>query len=743
MNVSIGRINAKKALTLLVISSLLVLATPQFAALPGGISGASVGGGCNCHGAVPSEDVIVNLDGLPAEFIAGETYLVNISFQGGPEESGENHGGFNLAASRGTFTVIDESVQIIENAATHTESGNDQRSWQVEWNAPSSDKVSSHFTLLVNSVNGDGYATSEDEWNRLDFTVQGQNAGSESIMDIDEPAWLIIVGALIGTILAIVYTLYRKQNFGREELMHWLSTTNHKDIGLLYLWTTILFSMIGLALSVLVRLQLVVPDNDFMTGDLFNQAVTMHGAVMVLFAISPMSFAFANYMVPLQIGARDMAFPRLNALSYWTLLLGGLVAASGFFFDGAADVGWTFYSPLTSIEYSPGSGVSLAGAGLVLLIISVTASTVNFLVTITNHRVPSMKMWDMPMFTWNILFTVILMLVVFPALLAAVLMLVGDRVFGTLFFDPSIDGTTWWLHIFWFFGHPEVYIVLLPGLGMAMEIVPTFVRKHLYGRNTIIYALMVASVLSVLVWAHHMFITGIDPTFRKIESIGTELISVPFALIYLSLIATFYKSKPDFTKLPLAFVMGAVGIFLVGGITGVYLSSVAMDVQLRGTYFLVAHFHYTLGAVAVMTLGGIYYWYPKMFGKLLDERMGWWHFWITFLGINLTFIPLFGLWDMPRRIYVYQVETGWADQHLISTIGSLVVFLGQVIFFWNFIRSLKHGEEAGNDPWGGHTFEWLTSSPPPTHNWDELPVMKCCGDCEDCGCSSDMVGECA
>jgi heme/copper-type cytochrome/quinol oxidase subunit 1 len=221
-----------------------------------------------------------------------------------------------------------------------------------------------------------------------------------------------------------------------------------------------------------------------------------------------------------------------------------------------------------------------------------------------------------------------------------------------------------------------------------------------------------------------MFITGIDPTFRKIESIGTELISVPFALIYLSLVATFYKSKPDFTKLPLAFVMGAIGIFLVGGITGVYLSSVAMDVQLRGTYFLVAHFHYTLGSVAIMTLGGIYYWYPKMFGRLLDDKLGWWHFWLTFLGINLTFIPLFGLWDMPRRIYVYQEAAGWADQQLLATIGSLVVFVGQVIFFWNFVRSMKHGKETGNNPWNGHTFEWLTTSPPPTHNWNELPVME-------------------
>ncbi|MDP6900306.1 MAG: cbb3-type cytochrome c oxidase subunit I, partial [Candidatus Thalassarchaeaceae archaeon] len=436
-----------------------------------------------------------------------------------------------------------------------------------------------------------------------------------------------------------------------------------------------------------------------MTAGLFNEAVTMHGAVMVLFAVSPMAFAFANYMVPLQIGARDMAFPRLNAFSFWAYVLGGLTAASGFFFGGAANVGWTFYSPLTSIEYTPGAGVSLAGAGLVLLILSVSASTINFLVTILRHRIPSMGLMQMPMYTWTMLFTVILMLVIFPALLGAVLMLVGDRIFGTMFFDPSIDGTTWWLHIFWFFGHPEVYVVLLPGLGMAMEIVPTFVRRHLYGRRIILWALAVATVLSVLVWAHHMFITGIDPTFRKIESIGTELISVPFGLIYLSLLGTFYKSKPDFTKLPLAFVMGAIGIFLIGGITGVYLSSLAMDVQLRGTYYLVAHFHFTLGSVAVMTLGGIYYWYPKMFGRMLNQTLGWWHFWLTFLGINLTFIPLFGMWDMPRRVHVYEESAGWATEQMFSTIGSVVVFAAQVIFFWNFIRSMKSGDEADDNPW--------------------------------------------
>ncbi len=718
-----GIFKRSRAIGVLLAISLLMAVVPSLNALPGGISSVHVQNGCNCHSPTSDNGVVLSLGGLPESFVGGEAYTLEISFIGGPDASGENQGGFNLRVNGGILIALDSTVQIWEGSATHSEVGNDQRAWQVQWVAPESDTIRASFTLLGNSVDGDGTPDSDDRWNVLEYEVAGQNTGSDSFIDIDEPAWLIIVGALVAIVLIIVVVLWKMESFGKTELVHWLTTTNHKDIGLLYLWASIIFGVIGMALSVLIRLQMVVPDNDFMTGGLFNEAVTMHGAVMVLFTVSPMAFAFANYIVPLQIGARDMAFPRLNALSFWSFVLGGLVAASGFFFGGAADVGWTFYSPLTSIEYTPGAGVSLAGAGLVLLILSVTCSTINFLVTILRHRIPSMGMMQMPMYTWTMLFTVSLMLVIFPALLGAVLMLVGDRVFGTLFFDPSIDGTTWWLHIFWFFGHPEVYVVLLPGLGMAMEVVPTFVRRHLYGRRIIIWALVASVVLSVLVWGHHMFVTGINPTFRKIETIGTELISVPFGLVYLCLLGTFHKSKPDFTKLPLAFVMGAIGIFLIGGITGVYLSSVAMDVQLRGTYYIVAHFHYTLGSVAVMTLGGIYYWYPKMFGRMLDRTMGWWHFWMTFLGMNLTFIPLFGLWDMPRRIYVYQDSAGWATQNLLSTVGSLVVFVAQLIFFWNFIRSMKNGEHAGDDPWGASTLEWSTSSPPPKHNFDELPEL--------------------
>ena len=706
----------------------IVMFLPSLESVSTGIGNTSQG--CFCHGGGDeSGDVEVTITGLPDVYNASIRYNLTITIIGGPAMSGVNSGGFNLNSNYGAFESVDNTTQNWDLATsgvevTHTEFGNNFREWDVIWIAPADDTKDVEFLVFGNAVDGDGLNSNGDKWSSTEMTIEGLNSDGGSVIDLTNLSWWLIILTIVGLVVAVVVLMLKNSSVDKEVLMHWLTTTNHKDIGMMYLWTTILFTTIGLALSLLIRIQLIVPNNDFMTGGLFNEAVTMHGAVMVLFAISPMSFAFANYIVPIQIGAKDMAFPRLNAMSFWLVLFGGLVAASGFFLGGAADAGWTFYSPLTSMEYSPGMGISLAGAGLVLLILSVTFSTINFLVTILRMRAPGMKLMDMPMFSWNILFTVTLMLVVFPALFSAVLMLVGDRVFGTLFFDPTIDGTTWWLHIFWFFGHPEVYIVLLPGLGMAMEIIPNSVRRPLYGRKIIIWSLAVASVISVLVWAHHMFITGINPSFRKFETIGTELVSVPFGLIYLSLLATFYRSKPDWDNLPLIFVLGAIGIFLVGGITGVYLSSVAMDVNLRGSYYLVAHFHYTLGAVAVMTLGGIYYWYPKMFGRMMDQKLGKWHFWITFIGINLTWIPLFGLTDMPRRIYIYQDSAGWEVSHLIASIGGFVVFAAQLIFFYNFWRSMKHGELAGNDPWNGSTLEWSVSSPPPPNNFDEIPVLQ-------------------
>jgi cytochrome c oxidase subunit I+III len=503
----------------------------------------------------------------------------------------------------------------------------------------------------------------------------------------------------------------------------WLTTTNHKDVGILYLITSLTFFMIGGIFALLLRTQLARPDNDFLSSGVYNQLVTMHGAVMVLFFLSPFAFAFGNYLVPLQIGARDLAFPRINAISYWLYLAGGLVAASGFLLGGAADVGWTFYSPLTSKQFSPGLGVDLAGIGLLLLAISVTVSTINFLVTILQYRAPGMRLYDMPMFTWSILFTLIIMLFAFPALGGALLMLEADRHLATHFFDPNIAGTILWTHLFWFFGHPEVYIVLLPGLGAVMEIIPVFSKRPLYGRKYLIGALAVATFLSFIVWVHHMFMTGIDPRLRELMTITTETISIPFGVIFLCLIATLWRGRINLRG-PMLFALGFIGLFLLGGLTGVFLSSVALDYNLRGSYWVVAHFHYTLvGGGVIGMLAGFYYWYPKMTGRMLDERFSKTHFWMCVVGFNLTFLTQFFYSPMPRRIYTYAAETGWGPLNLLSTVGAFIFGTAQLVLIFNALWSLRHGPPAGPDPWKAPTFEWTTPSPPPQENFHRIPTF--------------------
>lgn len=723
-------INRSTRMTLAIVLLLAIggaVAMVPSEAQEGGIGGALVASGCTCHGGTASPDVTGTISGFPSEYEAGETYNLTLTVSGGPAAGGVAHGGFNLLVSNGDLEPVDNTTQAVagttQEELTHTDFGNDQRTWMVTWTAPDEDDLKVDARLLVNSADGSGDPTG-DGWSSDEATSTGSGYSNTGAV----LTWIVIALVLVALIggggFYVVKTNEITWDIAKPWLVKWTTTTNHKDIGILYFCGAMVFGLIGLLLSLLIRLQLVVPDNDLIPGGLFNQLTTMHGAVMVLFFVSPLSFGFANYVVPMQIGARDMAFPRMNALSFWSFFLGGLVAASGFLFGGAADAGWTFYAPLTLAENNPGAGITLALAGVVLLIVSVTVGTINFLVTIHRHRIASMPLMQMPMFTWMTLYTVIIMLIIFPALLAGGLQVVLDRHFDFMFFDQAHDGTTWWLHIFWFFGHPEVYVVLLPELGMLMDMIPTFTRRPLYGRRTIIYATGLATGLSVLVWAHHMFLTGINSFFLQVETLGTEMISVPFGLIFLAMLATFYKSKPDLNNAPMLFSLGALGIFLIGGVTGVYLSSVAMDIQLRGTYYLVAHFHFTLGAVAVGVLGAVYYWFPKMSGRMPDMKLSRIHFWMTFVGVNLTFIPLFNLTDMPRRIYIYGSDAGWAVQNLLASIGALIVFLAQLVFVWNLYKTMEEGEPAGDNPWRAGTLEWATTSPPPWYNFAVLPVMR-------------------
>ena len=511
---------------------------------------------------------------------------------------------------------------------------------------------------------------------------------------------------------------------------HWLSTTNHKEVGILYLVTSLFFFLVGGLFALLMRTQLASAGQTVFgenTAELYNQFVTMHGIVMIFFFLSPFAFAFGNYFVPIQLGAQDLIFPRLNALSYWMYLAGGLVSLLGFATGGAASGGWTLYIPLSLMQ---GTGVTLVGLGIILFVVGVTVSTINFLVTYFHLRAPGMKLYHMPMFSWAVFWTVVIMLFAFPALGAAALMLVADRSLGFHFFDIANGGPILWAHLFWFFGHPEVYILLLPGLGAVLEIIPTFSQRPLYGKRSVIWALAIATILSFIVYVHHMFTTGVDPHLRKFMVITTETISIPFGVIYLCMIGTMWKGSIRY-EVPMMFAIGFILLFLIGGLTGVFLSSVAIDYGMQGSYWVVAHFHYAvLGGGVWGVLAGLYYWYPKITGRMFNQKMGKVHFWLGFAGFNLLFMSMFFYGKMPRRIYTYDDVSGYAyggvstsALNLVATIGAFMFAAGILLMIVNFILSLRRGERAGPDPWGGDSLEWTMSSPPPPENFTRPVVL--------------------
>ncbi len=505
-----------------------------------------------------------------------------------------------------------------------------------------------------------------------------------------------------------------------HSIKRWLLTTNHKDVGILYLVTSLYFLIVGGVLALLFRLQLAGPGLNILSPPAFNQAVTIHGLVMVLFVVSPLAFALANYIVPLQIGARDLAFPRLNALSYWLYLFGGLLVVISFFQDRTLDVGWTLYQPLSS-AFSPYVGVNTGGLGLALLTASVTVSTVNFVVTIFRSRAKGLRLTALPMFTIGILLTVLMMLYAFPALLAGIILLASDRILGTVYFTSPQGGAILWDHIFWFFGHPEVYIVLFPALGVFGDVLVTFSRRPLFARRIIIAAMVVVATLSFLVWGHHMFLTGMHPDVRRAFTVTTIAISLPFDAIILSFIYTLAKARIEL-RTPMLFVLGSIAIFIIGGITGVFLGSIALDYVLRGTYFVVAHFHYTMaGGALVGLIAGVYYWYPKMTGRMFSEKLGRLQFVLTMIGFNMLYFPLFLSWEMPRRVPLYIEKLMPLQQ--IATIGGFIFATSFLVMFWNLLYSLRYGEPAGKNPWGAHTLEWMTESPPPPHNFDGTPTF--------------------
>ncbi|WP_455448987.1 cbb3-type cytochrome c oxidase subunit I [Natrinema thermotolerans] len=510
----------------------------------------------------------------------------------------------------------------------------------------------------------------------------------------------------------------------RTTVKRWLVTTNHKDVGILYLATAIFFLLAGGILALLFRAHLwKAGGTGLLTNTQYNQSVSIHGLLMVFWFISPLGFAFANYLVPLQIGANDLAFPRLNALSYWFYLFSGLLVLFSFFQGTTWANGWYMYAPLNVPIYNPGYTLTMGGnttiLALTLFVMSTTLSTVNFLTTIHTRRAEGLGLWNMPLFTWGTLLTVWMMLFAFAALLAALILLLTDRLLLTQYFGTDQGSSLLWGHIFWFFGHPEVYIVFFPALGIMFETVQTFTGRRLVGRKWVIIAMVLVAVQSFLVWMHHMFLTTINLPIKTLFMATTIGISLPFDLMVFSLIYTMVKGRVRFTT-PFLFTMGALVLFIIGGITGVFLGAVVLDYEFRGTYWVVAHFHYVMVAGVTALIGGLYYWWPKMTGKMYSERLGKLSFAVYFFGFNLLYFPMFIAWETPRRVFHY--GEGAQLYHQLATVGAFVLGTSVLLVLVTLGKSLISGPDAPDNPWAyARTAEWATTSPPPLENWPDRP----------------------
>ena len=505
----------------------------------------------------------------------------------------------------------------------------------------------------------------------------------------------------------------------------WLTTVDHKRIGVLYGVTAFVFFLVGGVEALILRIQLATPNSTFIDPETYDQLFTMHGTTMIFLVVMPLSSAFFNYLIPLMIGARDVAFPRLNAFSYWTFLVGGLFITSSFVLGGAPDGGWFGYAPLN--RELPGHNMDFWWIGLQILGVASLASAVNFIVTILNERAPGMSLMRMPVFAWMTLVVSFLLLFAMPVIAIALFQLGFDRMLGANFFNPAAGGDPiLWQHLFWLFGHPEVYILILPAMGIVSEVLPTFSRKPLFGYAAVVFSGIAIAFMGWGVWAHHMFTVGLGPVANAAFALSTMFIAVPTGVKIFNWLGTLWGGSIRFTT-PLLFSIGFVAMFIIGGLSGVTHAIVPSDYQQQDTYYVVAHFHYVLFGGAIFGLfSGAYYWFPKFTGRMFDERLGKLHFWLMLIGFNLTFGPMhiLGLQGMPRRTTSYPEGMGWDLWNLVSTTGGFIIAVSILVFMVNAVRSAARGERAEADPWDGRTLEWSIPSPPPHYNFAEVPRVR-------------------
>ncbi|MCL4544074.1 MAG: cytochrome c oxidase subunit I [Chloroflexi bacterium] len=518
-----------------------------------------------------------------------------------------------------------------------------------------------------------------------------------------------------------------RRRFVDSAIVNWITTSDHKKIGILYIVTSFFFFVVGGIEALLLRIQLSQPDARFISPEVYNELFTMHGTTMVFLLGMPILAGFGNYLVPLMIGARDMAFPKLNALGYWFFLFGGIFINLGFLIGAAPNAGWYNYANQTELQFASGLNEDVWALGINILGVASLVSSINLVVTIVKMRAPGLTFNRLPLFCWTTLVMAVLILGAIPSLTTSSIEIFFDRHLGTSFYQVASGGDPiLWQHQFWFFGHPEVYILILPAMGMISEVIPVFSRKPLFGYSFVAWSTVAIGFLSFGVWAHHMFTSGLPLVAQGFFAFTTVIIAVPTAVKIFNWIGTLWGGDLDF-KTPLLFAVAFVGMFTIGGLTGVMLGVVPIDWQVNASYFVVAHFHYVLfGGTVFGVFAGTYFWYPKIIGRMMDDRLGKIHFWITFIGFNLTFFPMHivGMLGMSRRTYTYAAGQGWTGFNVIETVGAFIIAIGTLFFIWNLIWSLRHGEVAGDNPWHAYTLEWMTSSPPPVYNFKKIPEVR-------------------
>ena len=522
-------------------------------------------------------------------------------------------------------------------------------------------------------------------------------------------------------------TVTRPATKSNTGLWSWITTVDHKRLGIMYGVAAFFFFLVGGLEALIIRAQLIRPDNDLVAENTYNELFTMHGTTMIFLAVMPLSVAFFNYIMPLQIGARDVAFPRLNAFSFWVFILGAILLNISWLVGDAPATGWYGYAPLTDTTWNPSRSVDFWMLGLQVLGVSSLAGAFNFIVTVLNMRAPGVTLMRMPIFTWTTLIVSFLMIMAFPAITVALFLLGMDRYAGTGFYAPAAGGDPLlWQHLFWIFGHPEVYILILPAFGIISEIIPTFSRKPLFGYAVMVYATAAIGFLGFGVWVHHMFTTGLGPTANSVFAATTMIIAVPTGVKIFNWIGTMVLGHIKFTT-PMLFAVGLVSQFTIGGLSGVMHASAPLDTQHNDSYFVIAHFHYVLfGGSIFGLLAGIYYWFPKFTGRLMDEKIGKINFWMVFIGFNSTFFPMhfLGLEGMPRRYYSYGEGSGWWFWNVVVSCGAFLLGAGILVFLYNVAVSLQRGKIAGPNPWDAATLEWSTSSPPPPYNFYRIPTIE-------------------